>query len=63
MTFGDKVKAVRHKLFMSQEDMGEELGVSFSTVNRWERGHFNPNFKAQAAFDRLCKQHGIKFDE
>jgi len=48
MTFGEKVKAVRKKLFKSQGDMGNELGVSFSTVNRWERGHYNPNFKAQA---------------
>ena len=63
MTFGEKVKAVRYKLFMSQTDIGKELGVSFSTVNRWERGHYNPNFKAMAAFDKLCKKHNIIFEE
>jgi transcriptional regulator with XRE-family HTH domain len=62
--FGEKVKAVCYKLFLNQEDMARELGVSFSTVNRWERGHHNkPVFKAQAAFDKLCKKHGIILEE
>lgn len=64
MTFGEKVKAARLKLFMSQEDMAKALGVAFSTINRWERGHHtNPTFKAQANFDKLCKEHQIKFEE
>ena len=63
MTFGEKVKAARYKLFLSQQAMADKLNVSFSTVNRWERGHAEPNFKAQAEFDDLCKKHGIAFDE
>ena len=63
MTFGDKLKTVRNKLFMSQQDLAKELGVSFSSVNRWERGHYNPNFKALSAFDKLCKKHKIKFKD
>jgi putative transcriptional regulator len=62
MTFGEKVKAVRLKLFLSQQAMAEKLNVSFSTINRWERGHSKPNFKAQAEFDRLCKENGIEFE-
>jgi len=62
MTFGEKVKAVRLKLFLSQQAMAEKLNVSFSTVNRWERGHAEPNFKAQAEFDKLCKENGIEFE-
>lgn len=63
MTFGEKVKTARYKLFLSQQAMAEKLGVNFSTVNRWERGRSEPNFKAQAAFDRLCKENGIIFTE
>ena len=63
MTFGEKVKAVRYKLFLSQKAMANKLGVYFTTVNRWERGHNEPNFEAMAAFDKLCKENGIVFDE
>lgn len=63
MTFGEKVKAVRYKLFLNQNAMAVRLGVSYSTVNRWERGHFEPNFKAMAAFDKFCKDNEIVFDE
>ena len=63
MTFGDKVKAVRYKLFLNQKAMAERMKVSYTTVNRWERGHHDPNFEAMAAFDKLCKENGITFDE
>lgn len=63
MTFGEKVKVVRYKLFLSQQAMAELLSVSFSTVNRWERGHSKPNFRAQAEFDKLCKEQNIVFSE
>lgn len=63
MTFGEKVKKARYKLFLSQHAMAERLNVSFSTVNRWERGHSEPNFKAQAEFDKLCKENNISFTE
>lgn len=63
MTFGEKVKAARYKLFLSQQAMAERLNVSFSTVNRWERGRSEPNFKAQAEFDKLCKENNIAFME
>lgn len=62
MTFGEKVKAVRHKLFLSQQAMAAKLNVAFTTVNRWERGRTEPNFKAQADFDKLCKDNNIKFE-
>ena len=36
MEFSEQVKYVREKLFLSQEMLAKELGVSFATVNRWE---------------------------
>ena len=37
MTFAEKVKYVRGKLLLSQEDLAKQVGVSFATVNRWEK--------------------------
>lgn len=62
MTFGEKTKQVREKLFMSQEDFAKELGVAFVTVSRWENGHCEPNYKAQKKFHELCEKNGIIID-
>jgi transcriptional regulator with XRE-family HTH domain len=35
-------KAIRNRLDLSQEQMGRLLGVSFTSVNRWEGGHSSP---------------------
>lgn len=63
MTFGEKIKAVRNKLFLSQQDFAKELGVDFTTVNRWENGHHKPNYKMLNLFDKFCKERGIVFTE
>lgn len=59
MTFAEKMQTVRKQLFLSQEAMAKELGVSFATVNRWEKGKCEPSYKAQKAFNDLCEKHNI----
>ena len=59
MTFAEKMQAVRKQLFLSQEAMAKELGVSFATVTRWEKGKCEPSYKAQKAFNDLCEKHNI----
>ncbi len=39
------------------------MGVSFSTINRWEKGRFLPSYLAQAQFDSFCKDNGIVFND
>lgn len=62
MTFGEKVKDARKQLGLSQEKFAAKMGVSFSTINRWEKGHFMPSYLAQAQFDTFCKENGIVFE-
>lgn len=59
MSFAEKVKYVRTKLKLSQEDLARELGVSFATINRWENGSYNPSRLAKKAFDDFCKENNI----
>ena len=33
MKWSDKIKELRNKLFITQAELGEMLGTSFSTVN------------------------------
>lgn len=60
MVFGEKVKAVRRKLLLSQAEFAQEIGVSYPTVNRWENGKFEPSYKAQRAFYDYCRKHNIE---
>src|SRR5215510_10683532 len=48
--YSNQIKAVRGKLGLTQERLAEQLGVSFATVNRWEKGHARPS---QLAWERL----------
>lgn len=38
-----KIKALRKKLEISQEMFAHRIGVSFQSVNRWERGLSKPS--------------------
>lgn len=37
-----RLAAIRKSLDLSQEQMARLLGVSFTSVNRWEGGHSSP---------------------
>ncbi|MBE7415172.1 MAG: PilZ domain-containing protein [Deltaproteobacteria bacterium] len=39
----DDIKRLRYLFGWSQERLARELGVSFSTVNRWEKGRSRPS--------------------
>lgn len=63
MTFAEKIKIVRKKLFLSQEALAKELNVSFATVNRWESGKHEPGLVAQKAFYAYCKKNNIVIED
>ena len=52
--FAEIVKLVRQKLGLSQEELAQELGVSFSTINRWENGKTVPFKLARKQFEDFC---------
>lgn len=62
MSFGTEIKSLRLQLLLSQEDFAKELGVSYSTINRWEREHTKPNYHAMKRIDEYCKLHNIDFN-
>lgn len=38
-----EIKEIRKRLGLTQEALAHVLGVSFQTINRWERGLFKPS--------------------
>lgn len=54
--FPETVKNVRATLGLSQEELAHELGVSFSTINRWENRQTKPIKLARRQFEMFCKR-------
>ena len=59
MEYSQKIKLLRGKMFVSQKELAETLGVSFVSVNRWETGKFNPTIKAKKKLNQLFIQYKI----
>jgi putative transcriptional regulator len=38
-----QIRELRRRLQLTQEDFAHMIGVTFSTVNRWENGKSQPN--------------------
>ena len=47
------IRELRIRLGLTQEQLAEELGVAFATVNRWENGHSRPSRLAQRTLAAL----------
>lgn len=59
----EKVKVLRRKRSWSQEDLAREVGVSLSTVQRWEKIGSKPIRLARRELNRLFKEVGIDSEE
>ena len=59
MNYSSNIKLLRDKLFLTQEEFASYLGVSFSSVNRWERGHYEPTMKVKRKLNKLFNEYGI----
>ena len=62
MEFSQAIKQIRRRSLLSQEDFAKQIGVSFTTVNRWEAGKSKPSFKALRNIDDYCKKEKIDFN-
>ena len=53
MEYKEKLLIVRKRLGLTQVEMARRLGVSFTTINRIEKGRPQPNSDTIAALDAL----------
>lgn len=51
--FVQKLKNLREEYKLTQEDVAKEMGVHFSTVNRWENYKASPSKLALKQFESL----------
>lgn len=55
------IKELRKKMNLSQEEFAKVLGVSFSSINRWENGHHEPTTRIKRKLKALFREYEIKF--
>lgn len=51
----EQIKEIRKKLNLSQEEFAKKLGVSFTSVNRWENGQTKPSKLAKKQIVNLME--------
>lgn len=54
------VKSIRERLGVTQEKLAAQLGVTFSSVNRWENGHRKPSPLAMRSIEELATKIGLQ---
>ena len=59
---GRLIRDLRVKLDMTQEEFAHALGITVSTVNRWENAHSEPSKLARASVVSLAEKRGLTID-
>ena len=55
---GRIVRAIRLEIGLTEEGLAHALGISLSTVSRWENGHRKPSRLAWQALAQLAAENG-----
>lgn len=59
---GLTIRRLRKALALTQEELAHEIGVTVSTVNRWENGKAEPLRIARRQLTALAARAGIALD-
>lgn len=63
MELSEEIILIRKKGFCTQTEFAERIGVSYSTVNRWETGKMNPNVSTMKRLKAYCEALNIEFGD
>lgn len=61
--YSGAILKLRVKLNVSQTELAKILGVSFTSVNRWEKGKFTPTVLIKEKLKQLFKENDIELEE
>ena len=63
MDYSKTIKRIHDTLLVTQVELAEMLGVSFATVNRWEKGHHEPTITQKRKIRDFCRKHKVTMEE
>ena len=61
MSYATLLKEIRETLDLTQQVLADELGVSFSTINRWENEAHMPSKMGQKTIQEYCERKHLKY--
>ena len=63
MEYSNKIKLIREKMILTQEELAVALGVSSVTVCRWETGKCEPTIKAKKIIKIYIESNNLNLEE
>jgi putative transcriptional regulator len=63
MDYAKIIKKLRDKLIMTQTEFASLIGVSYTTVCRWENKIFEPTTKLKRKIVQLCRENNVALEE
>ena len=62
INYAQKIKEYRERKFLKQEELAKILGVSITSVTRWETGKFEPTMEIKKKLYQLFVDAGMKLE-
>ena len=63
MEYSKKIKLIREKMILTQEELAIALGVSSVTVCRWEKGKCEPTIKVKKIIKKYIEDNNLSLEE
>jgi DNA-binding XRE family transcriptional regulator len=63
INYAIKIKEYRERKFLKQDELANILGVSTTSVTRWETGKFKPTIEIKKKLYVLFIEAGMKLEE
>lgn len=63
MDYAKLIIQIRARLNLSQDELGKMVGVSYSTINRWENNKAVPSKKHICILENICEENHICVEE
>ena len=60
INYAIKIKEYRQRKLLTQEDLAKFLGVSVTSITRWENGKFEPTMAIKRKLKTLFEEAGMK---
>lgn len=63
LSWGERIRTLRKRLSLDQDQMGQELGLSREWVSKLETGKEEPSERVQLKVEKIARERGLHFSE
>lgn len=57
-----QIRAIREAVELTQQEFAAKVGVTVSTISKWEQGTRTPERYTEPLLDKFVKAHGLDLD-